>query len=82
MYTPSIALNTTAENMLNLSKSPNTEGGKKLVPIGPINIAVKAIIAQRLRDFSPTLFDDIANKIKDERDSTTTAIVTARCMKF
>ena len=82
MYTPSIALNTTAENVLNLSKSPNTEGGIKLVPIGPINIAIRAIIAQRPKDFRPTLFDDIANKIKDERDSTTTATVTARCMKF
>ena len=79
---PRIALNTTAEKVLNLSNKPNTAFGNKAVPIGPESIAKRQIMAQFLRDFIPSFLALAVISIKDASDNITTSTVTIRCIAF
>ena len=67
---PKTALNTTAENVLNLSNKPNTAFGNNAVPIGPIVIAARQTIAHMLSDLICSFWAPNATSTKDVNDNT------------
>ena len=79
---PNTALNTTTENVLNLSNRPNTAFGSKDVPIGPMIIAARQTTAHTRSDLICSFFVPTAISTKDANENTTTNTVTARCMMF
>ena len=72
----------TVEKVLNLSNKPNTDGGRKAVPIGPRIIKHKDIDAIIPRLLSPAFLLDIARTIREERERITTSAVTIKCIIF